>query len=210
MLSTRLLAGALAAAALLVPATADAAGKPWQAKWQFVDVDLDGTTAASYAEGDRSYVVDGASSYDSFKPGGLMDLRAKAAAAPGLFMAKATPLEHYEMSKATYRERDRTVDCSTPAGKVATGALAAIVQVKGSKVEIQWSIAPTTQHCAEPIEQLDSTPLSQAAMTSTHPLSAFAGRTATLRVDIDETVKDPSGTLRVRWTGTVKLRRAGR
>ncbi|HWT94617.1 MAG TPA: hypothetical protein VN238_16595 [Solirubrobacteraceae bacterium] len=210
MLSTRLLAGLLTAAALLAPATAHAAAKPWQAKWQFTDVDLDGTTTASYAEGDRSYVVDGASSYDSYKPGGFMDLRAKAAAAPGLFMAKATPLEHYEASKATYRERDRTVDCSAKPRKVATEALAAVVQVKGGRAEIQWSIAPTTQHCAEPIEQLDSTPLSQEAMTSRHPLSAFAGRTATLRVNIDETVKDPSGSLRVQWKGTVKLRRAGR
>lgn len=204
----RLLAGALAAAALLIPATASdaaAAKKPWQAKWQFVDVTLDGTTKASYAEGDRSYVVDGAMSYSSYKPGGFLDLRKPVH--PGTFLGKATPVELHQMSKATYRERDRTVDCSTPARKLSTEALAAVVQVKGATAEIQWSIAPTTQECDEPIEQLDSTPLSQEAMTSKHPLSAFKGRTAKLKVKIDATVPDPSGSLRVQWKGTVTLKR---
>lgn len=208
-----LLAGLVAAGTLISPALAPAdagaaAKKPWQAKWQFVDVDLSGTAKASYVEGDRSYVVDGAMSYDSYKPGGFMDLRKPVYA--NTFMAKAKPIEHYEASKATYRDRKRTVDCSTKARKVAHDALAAIVQVKGATVEIQWSIVPTTNECDEPIEQLDSTPLSQEAMSSKHPLSAFKGRTATLKVDIDETVKDPSGSMRVRWDGTVILRRVGR
>lgn len=183
----------------------------WERRWRFIDVELDGTTTARYAEDDKHYTIDGTMRYRMPKAGGYMDLRPSEALAPGLWSVKTGPLVVSTASRARYNDGDYSVNCSwTPPQSVMPKALAGAASIKrAGELTVQWSLAPTAQKCSEPVNAFWGTePLPTEAMTTVHRLGDHFGATKVLHVDIDETIREPAGSLRVTWKGKITLKKA--
>lgn len=213
-LRSRRLRAMLAAALLaplLLPAAAPAAPKAKDVRWRIVQVKLDGYSMYRLDDGDYRYALDGRVKYRTAKG---KTLKGKPFAvkpgAPAVAQVRGG-IDWSTTNTSTIAGERGSWSC--PYARAGDAGLAGVVVVRGTRVHVQWSLAPAYRQCPQdaPIWSFDALPAK--AMTTSFKRNQLDARRRRVKVytDLQHRWTDSGGTQsEVHWDGYVVFERVTR
>jgi hypothetical protein len=194
---------ALAAAALLAVVPAADARQASSAKWRITSVDIHGTHAAEYREGDMGISLYGTVDFKSSSRGKPFTMKLSQ---PRPKVIEARKVDWTLDSAATLSYDDKQWDCSV--SQHDTAGLVAVLMVRPGGITAQWSLAPAGYACpagAPVTPAFDIVPTE--SMLSRIPLRKFRGDRAVLPIDIHWEGAADGWSQDIDWKGKVVIRR---
>jgi hypothetical protein len=196
------LIGAAAAVAAASPAAAQDGSR---GKWRITSVDIHGTHAAEYRDGDTALSMYGTVDFASSTPGKPFTMRLSE---PRPKVIEGRRVAWTLDTAAKLSAQDKQWDCSLTQDDVA--GLAAVLMVRPGGVKAQWSLFPAGYRCPDGAPVTPSFGVvPTASMVSRIPLRKFRGKRAVLPIDIRWEGAADGWAQDITWKGKVVIHRLG-
>lgn len=200
---------AFAAATAATPPVAGAVPKAKDVRWRIVKVHLDGWSQYRLDDGDHRFALDGRVKYRT---------KGKVKGTPFTVKRRAPSvaqvsggLDWSTTNESSVAGADGTWSC--PFQRAQKAGIAGVLNVRGERVDVQWSLAPAHRSCpaGAPLWTFDGLPVK--AMTTSFRLSALDARRKQVKITtaLEHRWTDSGGTVsEVHWDGHVVLERVTR